>query len=335
MINNWLQKQWLSFTLWHILLLPLSWIFAGIVTLRKLFYEKGWLKSSRLSVPVVVVGNINVGGTGKTPLVIWIAEQLQLSGYKPGIISRGYGGNVAKVTEVSAFSVPLDVGDEPVLIAMRTKCPVFVSPNRVEAGQALLNAYPECDVIISDDGLQHYRLQRDVEIVVYDSVTKFGNEALLPAGPLREFKLRLKTIDALVSNGKVTNDAACYVPKPVEMQLESSMFYNLKAHHVTAGADAFAQKKILAIAGIGNPNRFFQKLSAMGLSFQSKAYADHYAFQAKDFDDIETDVVLMTEKDAVKCRPFAQPNMWVLPVDAVIGDELIITVLNKLKKLRK
>lgn len=334
-MSNWLQKQWLSFTFWHFLLLPLSWVFAGIVSVRRLFYKKGWLKSSQLNVPVVVVGNINIGGAGKTPLVIWMAEKLQLSGYKPGIISRGYGGNVIKVTEVSASSDPSAVGDEPVLIAMRTRCPVFVSPNRVDAGQALLHTHPECDVIISDDGLQHYQLQRDVEIVVYDSVTKFGNEALLPAGPLREFKSRLKTVDALVSNGKVTSDAVCYVPKPVEMQLESSMFYNLEAHHVTARAEAFVQKRILAIAGIGNPSRFFQKLSGMGLRFQSKAYADHYAFQAKDFDGIEAEVVLMTEKDAVKCRSFAQPNMWVLPVNAVIDDDLIVTVLNKLKKSRK
>lgn len=331
-MNNWLQKQWAVFTPWHIFLLPLSWIFYVIVSTRKSLYKNGWLKSGRLNVPVIIIGNINVGGTGKTPLVIWIAEQLKLSGYKPGIISRGYGGNTQKVTEVTASSSPQDVGDEPVLIAIRTKCPVFVSPNRVEAGRGLLVAYPECDIIISDDGLQHYQLQRDVEIIVYDSVIRFGNGALLPAGPLRESKARLKTVDALVSNGHVVNGDACHTLTPVEMQLESTRFYNLVDHDIKSDAEAFLQKNTLAVAGIGNPERFFQKLRLMGLNFQAHAYADHYAFQVQDFEDVEADVVLMTEKDAVKCRSFAKPNMWVLPVNAIISNDLMITVLNKLRK---
>jgi tetraacyldisaccharide 4'-kinase len=326
---HWFQKQWANFTFWHIILLPLSWLFAIVVYLRKCFYEYGWLKSYRLNAPVVVVGNINVGGTGKTPLVIWLAEQMKLAGYKPGIISRGYGGSARLVTEVLPDSNPIQVGDESVLIAMRTKCPVFVSADRVSAGQHLLKSYPECNIIISDDGLQHYRMQRDVEIVVYDSVKGFGNGALLPAGPLREFQSRLKTVDVIVSNGADSRkNLACF--NPVTMELVATDFYNLVDVQKKSSAQAFSQLKILAVAGIGNPQRFFDQLHAMGLQFESLAYADHYVFQPKDFEHTNADVILMTEKDAVKCRLFAQSNFWVLPVSAQLNDSLMSLVLNKL-----
>lgn len=331
---NWFQKQWLKFTFWHILLIPLSWVFGIITAVRRRLYKNGWLKSVRLSVPVVIIGNINVGGTGKTPLVIWLAEQLQLAGYKPGIISRGYGGNVKQVTEVTASSNPFEVGDEPVLIATRTSCcPVFVSANRVEAGLALLAAHPTCNIIISDDGLQHYRLQRDVEIVVYDSAKGFGNGALLPAGPLRESINRLKTVDAIVSNGSVVSNELLLV-QPIEMQLESTAFYNALDNRIKSDAQTFLHQKVLAIAGIGNPGRFFNQLRLSGLDFQSRAYSDHHAFNVKDFEGIEADIVVMTEKDAVKCRSFARSNFWVLPVNAVISNDLLVIILNKLNKLR-
>ncbi|MES2181995.1 MAG: tetraacyldisaccharide 4'-kinase [Pseudomonadota bacterium] len=330
---DWLQKQWLGYSLWHILLMPLSWFFGAVTYIRKLLYQIGWLSSVRLAVPVIVVGNINVGGTGKTPLVIWLAEQLQLAGYKPGIISRGYGGNVTEVQTVLVGSDPQQVGDEPVLIAKRTLCPVFVSPDRVSAGLALLQAHPECNVIISDDGLQHYRLRRDVEIVVFDSVKGFGNSALLPAGPLRESQARLKTVDAVVSNGKIVDSKVllqCADLKLIEMSLESGDFYNLLDHSKRCDASAFAQQKILAIAGIGNPERFFQQLCHLGLGFQTHRYADHHAFQSQDFASVAADIIVMTEKDAVKCQSFAQSNFWVLPVRAVINSDLIAVILNKL-----
>jgi len=328
-VTNWFQKQWAGFTFWHVVLIPLSWVFGIVTYLRKFLYKNHWLKSYRLSVPVVVIGNINVGGTGKTPLVIWLAAQLKLAGYKPGIISRGYGGEAQIATQVLPVSVPSSVGDEAVLIAMRTSCPVFVSPNRVEAGQALLKAFPECDVIISDDGLQHYRMQRDVEIVVYDATKGFGNGALLPAGPLRESKARLKAVDAVVSNGKGDINKQNNF-NSIEMQLEPAGFYNLIDNQKKSNIQAFLQQKVLAIAGIGNPERFFEQLRRLGLSFESQAYDDHYAFQTKDFENIDADIVVMTEKDAVKCRVFAQPNFWVLPVNAVIKDGLMPIVLNKL-----
>lgn len=333
-MRNWIQKQWVKFTCWHILLLPVSWMFGVIVSVRKYLYQKGWLRSNRLSVPVIVVGNINVGGTGKTPLVIWLAEQLKLAGLKPGIISRGYGGAVQSATEVTVVSLPQDVGDEPVLIASRTGLPVFVGANRVLAGQSLLQAYPECNVVISDDGLQHYRLQRDVEIVVVDGVTGLGNGWLLPAGPLREPKSRLKTVDVLVSNGEVHHHSLAE-QNPIEMRLESTSFYQLSNSEVKADASAFLNKKTKAIAGIGNPERFFLQLRSMGLVFESKAYDDHYAYLSADFESDSLDALVMTEKDAVKCRQFSKPNFWVLPVNAVIDSSLLDIILKKLNISRK
>lgn len=327
---NWFQKQWTAYTCWHILLVPLSWVFGIIVYLRRCLYKLGWFKSYRLKVPVIVVGNINVGGTGKTPLVIWLAEQLKLAGYQPGIISRGYGGNTQGIIEVLPGSSTLVTGDEPVLIAARTHCPVFIGADRIAAGKYLLAAYPECNVIVSDDGLQHYRLQRDVEIVVYDGSKRFGNGALLPAGPLRESMHRLHSADAIVSNG-AASEKTSFEQNAFQMQLVASDFYNLANPEHKTQAQAFFQKKILAIAGIGNPQRFFDQLSSMGLEFERRAYADHYLFQAEDFKNMDADVILMTEKDAVKCRSFVQANFWVLPVNAVVKNGLMSVVLNKLK----
>ena len=328
-MTGWLQKQWLSYTPWHIFLLPISLVFFIISSLRKWLYHNGWLKSYRLAVPVLVVGNVNVGGSGKTPLVIWLAKQLQIAGYRPGIISRGYGGSGSEVLAVFSHSDPQQVGDEPLLLARRTGCPVFVGVDRTAAGQALLEAHTECNIIISDDGLQHYRLRRDVEIAVVDGIAGFGNGALLPAGPLRESVARLTHVDAVVVNGKceLGNIQAL---KPIEMRLQATNFYNLLDPNNVCSVANFAGKQVLAIAGIGNPQRFFQQLNTLGLQFESKAYADHYAFQAQDFADNVADIVVMTEKDAVKCAGFAKPEFWVLPVSADIQPELMAVVLNKL-----
>lgn len=328
---NWLQQQWLSNTGWHWLLLPFSWLFHSLVLVRKLFYRLGWFRSTRLPVPVIVVGNINIGGTGKTPLVIWLVARLQLAGYNPGVISRGYGGKARSPAQVTADSDPLEVGDEPVLIAKLSQRPVFVHANRTLAGQALLTAHPDCNVIISDDGLQHYRLQRDVEIVVIDGAKGLGNNALLPAGPLREPKSRLNEVDALIINGKLNAPLKSNQVPVMEMQLEADFFYNLKTPDNICGPEAFAGQQVLAIAGIGNPQRFFLQLGQMGIQFASKAYPDHYVFQATDFAE-STDVVVMTEKDAVKCKAFAKPNFWVLPVKAVVKNDLMTVILNKVRQ---
>lgn len=329
-MHNWLQKQWAVFTYWHMLLLPISWLFWLLSALRRFFYRVNIFKSYRLAVPVIVVGNINVGGTGKTPFVIWLAEQLKLSGYMPGIISRGYGGKAGELMQALPDTNPTLVGDEPVLIAHRTHCPVFVSSDRIQAGESLLRQFPECNVIISDDGLQHYRMQRDVEIVIYDAAKAFGNGALLPAGPLRESVNRLSAVDAVICNDNSQETNA--VTNFFNMQLLSGEFYNLAQPALTASAADFAGKKIFAIAGIGNPQRFFSQLSELGLHFDSRAFADHYLYSLDDFANINADIILMTEKDAVKCRSFALKNFWVLPVSALIKKDLMPIILNKLNK---
>ena len=337
-MNNWFQKQWASYSLWHILLIPLSWIFLVIICVRKSLYNLGWLKSTRLSVPVIVVGNITVGGTGKTPVVIWLAEQLQLAGFKPGIISRGYGGTSKLATAVFANSNPQLVGDEPVLITKRTACPMFIGANRVAAGQALLQANPQCNVIISDDGLQHYALRRDIEIALVNSNGQFGNQLLLPAGPLREKLSRLQSVDAIVDSGSSAARTVAFkeaLQAPIfNMTLQGEYFESVDGSETKQPASYFADKNLVAIAGIGNPERFFNQLSGLGLQFERKAFADHHAFTKQDLMQFSGKTILMTEKDAVKCSIFATSDAWYLPVTAIISDSsqtsLITLILQKL-----
>ena len=220
----------------YLVLIPLSWLFSGISALRRWAYRCGLMKSCALQAPVIIVGNINVGGSGKTPVVIWLVEQLKNNGYYPAVISRGYGGSTRLPTSVTAESQASIVGDEPVLIANRCACPVWVGTDRVAVGTALLKAHPECNVIISDDGLQHYRLQRDVEIAVVDADSMAKRARLLPAGPLREQISRLKTVDAIICNGEKINDAA------FQMQLVGERFYNLKDVSITATAADAARR---------------------------------------------------------------------------------------------
>lgn len=324
-MSRWLEQQWYRTGPWHLVLVPLSWLFWELSALRRAFYRTGWLPSEKLPVPVVVVGNISVGGTGKTPLVIWLAENLRQQGYCPGIISRGYGGSAHRATSVFADSNPAAVGDEPVLLARHAACPVWVGRDRARTAKALLTAHPGCDIVVSDDGLQHYRLQRDFEIAVVDGSRGFGNGRLLPAGPLRESQDRLKTIDAVVVNG------GDLYPGAYSMQLEAEVFHNLQDPAKTASAGELAGYSIYAIAGIGNPSRFFQSLQKLGLQFKQRAFADHHAFQPADLQSLMADVILMTEKDAVKCAAFAQPNWWYLPVTAVIDQALIARMLQKLR----
>ncbi len=327
-MTSWLQKQWTTFTLWHILLIPFSWVFAVITSVRKSLYKKEWLKSYRLAVPVMVIGNINVGGTGKTPLVIWLAEQLQLAGYKPGIISRGYGGKAKTVQAVFAHSNPQEVGDEPVLIAQRTRCPVFISPNRVVAGQALLQVHPECNVVISDDGLQHYRLGRDIEIAIVDGARRFGNQHLLPAGPLRESISRLMEVDFIIAQQFAQVDEY-----EMSVKGESLISLNHPDNHISL--ISFKNKKVHAVAAIGNPQRFFTSLKDAGIEVVEHVFPDHYLYQKSDFEFDDALPIVMTEKDAVKCSNFAMENAWYLPVTAKL-DPLFENKLNeKLEALRR
>ena len=319
-----LQWHWYRITPLHLLLFPLSLLFRLIVAIRRQLFRLGILSSIRLPVPVIIVGNITVGGTGKTPLTLWLVEQLLANGWHPGIISRGFGGSGSKAQEVSHNSDPATVGDEPVLMAQRKLCPVWIGRERPAAARALLAAHPECDIIISDDGLQHYRLQRDVEIAVVDGVRRFGNGLLLPAGPLREAVSRLREVDAVVVNGGMAA-AGEYL-----MQLEGMNFYNLLNPEITATADDFKDQSVHAIAGIGHPERFFRHLHKLGLSPQTHPYPDHHRYCAADLAYADANVLLMTEKDAVKCSAFADEKCWVLRVDAHPDSALAQFIMEKI-----
>jgi tetraacyldisaccharide 4'-kinase len=308
-------------------LIPLSALFSLLSYLRRALYRWGWLPVARLPVPVIVVGNITVGGTGKTPLVIWLAERLRAHGYRPGIVSRGYAAQAEQTEAVDAGSDPARAGDEPVLIARRSGCPVRVGRRRAEAARALIAAHPEIDVILSDDGLQHYALGRDVEVAVVDGQRRFGNGWPLPAGPLREPVARLREADAVVVNGEsgdwLPTDCPVYA-----MQLTGTRFHALHARETTVAADHFAGRSVHAVAGIGNPQRFFDALAALGLNFVPHPFPDHHAYSASD---LPAGTVVMTEKDAVKCVSFAHADTWVLAVDARVQDGLERYLLDKLE----
>ncbi len=329
-ISRWLQAQWQKLSIWTLLLAPFSAFFWLVTTFRKQLYSKGLLASTKLPVPVITVGNISVGGTGKTPLTIWLAEALSQHGFKPGVISHGFGGNTSLTQEVLPESHANQVGDEPLLIKRRLNCPVFVGQNRVNAGLALLKQYPQTNIIISDDGLQHYALQRDVEIVVIDAARNLGNRFLLPAGPLRESAARLNTVNAVVVNGMLSNQL--FQVATFQMHLTGQSLVNIRSEKIISAKDLVGQK-IHAIAGIGNPSRFFNSLRALGLSFEQTAFADHHHFIASDFAHIQADYVLMTEKDAVKCKEFTENHWWYLPVIASVDTGLMKIVLNSCQKV--
>lgn len=294
------------------------------VIIRRGLYRNGWLKVERLPAPLLVVGNLTVGGTGKTPMVIALVEILRAAGFSPGVISRGYGGKAKRWPQkVTASSDPLEVGDETVLIARRAGCPVMAGPDRVAAARALL-AGEGCDVIVSDDGLQHYRLGRDVEIAVIDGVRGLGNGLCLPAGPLREPAERLDSVDFIVKNG---GDAQ---PGEYLMRLEGDVAVRLSDGE-TRPLAFFAGRKVRALAGIGNPRRFFDHLRAFGLDVEARAFPDHHLFRAEDLAWGEDVPLLMTEKDAVKCRAFPDESLWVVPVRAALPPEFAASVLKLLR----
>lgn len=307
-------------------LLPLSWLFSLLVRLRRRAYRSDILHSVHLSIPVIVVGNITVGGTGKTPLVAWLVKRLQQAGYRPGIITRGYGGQAQQWPQrVSPETDPLMVGDEPVLLAQRCGCPIVAAPDRVAAARALLED-SNCDILISDDGLQHYRLQRDIEIVVVDGARRFGNGQLLPAGPLREPLSRLQQADYVVANGVSQGGE-------VAMQLVPGMLVALSDNTTTAPLSEFQGRQVHAVAGIGNPSRFFELLKGAGLSVIEHPFPDHHGFTAEDLNFADGLPLLMTEKDAVKCRPYADGRMWYLPVEAQLDESFARSLMQRVESL--
>jgi len=314
------------------LLLPLSLLFGVAVALRRVFYRYGVLRSVRLPVPVVVIGNITVGGSGKTPLVAALALALAQRGFHPGIVSRGYGRDTedGDPVPVSPDAGPHQVGDEPLMLA-RAGYPVVVARDRVAAGRALLARHPECDVILSDDGLQHYRLGRSVEIAVVDAARGLGNGWLLPAGPLRELASRLTEVDAVAIMTAKAGAAPPELPGAYMMTLVGDRFVRVDDPLTTAPASAFAREDVHALAGIGHPARFFAQLAALGIAATAHPFPDHHRFVPGDLAIADAQVILMTEKDALKCEAFADERCWYLPVRAHIDDALINLVEGKLR----
>jgi tetraacyldisaccharide 4'-kinase len=303
--------------------MPLSLLFAIVSLVRRAVFRLR--PARRLPVPVIVIGNISVGGTGKTPLVLWLIERLRAAGHRPGVISRGYGSSGRNAAEVGPDSAPDKIGDEPVLLARRGGCPVWVARRRLEAGLGLLAAHPDVDVIVADDGLQHYALPRDIEIAVLDGQRGLGNGLLLPAGPLREGRSRLDSVDAVVVNdGRLPVAAAAPV---FSMRLNGGRIYRLDQPLLVQPASYFLNHQVHAVAAIGNPIRFFETLAKLGIAATRHAYPDHHPFRR---DDIPAGTVIMTEKDAVKCTSFGRNDIWVLAVDAEVSDGLEQIILDKL-----
>lgn len=314
-------------------LLPLSWLFGALVATRRAAYRCGLLRSEHLPVPVIVVGNLIAGGAGKTPLTLWLVEALRSHGWQPGIVSRGYGASVDAPQLVDASGSPTTCGDEPLLLAQRSGAPVAVGRDRVAAARALLAAHSGCNVIVADDGLQHYRLARDVELAVFDARAA-GNGRLLPAGPLREPLRRLAGVDAVVLNG-IDRLPDLPVGLPCHaMRLAGSRFAALGDPARQCSAEGLAAtlngRALHAYAGIGEPPRFFRHLAALGLSCREHPFPDHHRFTAADFAPARGGVVLLTEKDAVKCAGLIAGEAWVLPVSAEIEPGLIERILEKL-----
>ncbi len=326
-LESWATNIWYRNHPVSYLLLPLSFIFCTVVLVRRFAYKIRLLPSKHFRIPIIVVGNISVGGTGKTPLVIWIARFLHRLGYSPGIVSRGYGGKADSYPlQVALDANPADTGDEALMIAQRTKLPVVVGPSRVKSVKMLM-AEHGCDVIISDDGLQHYALGRSIEIAVYDDHRKFGNKFCLPAGPLREPLRRLKSVQLVVCNGRADADS-----NVTSMEVRGVIAVNMQTREIKS-LRWFANQECHVVAGIGNPHRFFKQLSKNGLKCIQHVFSDHHAFEASDILFEDDKLVIMTEKDAIKCKGFATGQHWFVPVraklDDFFGSQLLALLRNK------
>ena len=307
----------------------LSGVYGFVSEKRRKYYQRNERAVYHAPIPVIVVGNINVGGTGKTPVSIALISHLKSQGYQPALISRGYGGKADQFPQiVKKTSQPRLVGDEPVLIAQRTSIPVIVDPNRKRGIQTILESFPDVNVVISDDGLQHYAMGRDIEIVVIDGNRRFGNKRLLPAGPLREEIKRKDFVDFCICNGSQAEIGE------YQMSLDLKFAISLDGVQTKPLAE-FVGVKVHAIAGIGNPQRFFNGLEAQGLEVITHPFADHYPFTEKDCifeDDLP---VLMTEKDAVKCNSHNLSNTWVIPAETHLPAEFYIQFDKKLQSIQK
>ncbi len=313
---------------------PLAWMYRSVVAYRRRKHGSSSERATQLRVPVVVIGNLIVGGSGKTPLTIALVEALRAAGYVPGVVSRGYGGaatrsrKAVEAVDETREDAAAFFGDEAVLIREKSGAPVFIARQRVAAAEALLAAHPEVDVVLADDGLQHYALARNFEIAVFD-VRGVGNGHMLPAGPLREPLGRAGEVDAIVLNGEDTVLPAGIQPlnTPYRMLLLPGLPYRVNNPAETREVPKFRGRRLTAAAGIGHPERFFAMLRSMDLSFHRMPLDDHYAFDSNPFVLRNSEAILMTEKDAVKCRRFDESRMWAIPVTAHIDDMLVEAVL--------
>ena len=338
-MSEWLQNQWQRNSPWQILLRPLSWLFGMLAALRRMAYRLGIFKTTKIGVPVIVVGNISVGGAGKTPLVIALVELLLSNGFRPGIISRGYFPATEKhQPSVQRVYPPVDasmmIPDEPAMMARRLGCPLFAGKNRPAMARALLSQHPDVDVLVADDGLQHYALLRDIEIAVIDGKRGFGNGARLPAGPLRESRSRLRDVNAIVVNGGNAQDFRFEAPV-FAMTLGNEQFISLDGSQQVPAVE-FVRRvhggKIHVVAGIGHPARFFEHVGRLGLIASLHAFPDHHAYTREDLAFPDADFILMTEKDAVKCETFADSRMWFMRIDAQLADAFGQLILSRLGK---
>lgn len=310
--ERWLNREWRKKGPAQILLLPLSWLFGALAMVRRACYRAGVCRVHAVGAPVVIVGSIAVGGVGKTPIVLALAKLLQGAGFRPGIVTRGYKGETRGPREVSAEDDPILVGDEALLLARNGGCPVWLGADRVAAARGLVAAHADTDIVLSDDGLQHYRLARAIEIAVVDGRYGCGNKRLLPAGPLREPIRRLHSVDYVLKNGVTTAEYS--------VEIVGECFYNVSNPFRTTTAEAFRDRSVVAIAGIANPQRFFDRLRMLKIRFRSYAFPDHWGFVREDLEFAEADAIIMTEKDAVKCADFAGEKCWYLKIEARLNE---------------
>lgn len=309
---------------WLILpfLLPLSWFYCVLSIIRRKLYQLNIKKSYAATTPLVVVGNIVAGGSGKTPLLISLCEYLKAKGFKPGVVSRGYGGSETGIRQLKDTDSAEHVGDEPLMIQQRTQVPVVIGADRVAAVSYLLQNN-QCDIVLSDDGLQHYRMQRNLEIAVVDASRLFGNGFCLPAGPLRESTSRLQEVDLVVYSGVVSNAVAAKSNNEIcSYALKFIEFIHIKKGNCVP-VEHFAGRSVHAVAGIGNPSRFFMQLRENDVKVTEHAFADHYVYQQSDFADWQNECIIMTEKDAVKCRHLPLPDAWLVRVEAEMSETLM------------
>ena len=328
-----LQQHWYGNPGWLRLLLPLEWLFRAVAALRRALFQLRLLRRYRAPVPVIVVGNIAVGGTGKTPVTLALCSALRRFGYRPGIVSRGYGAQPPHTPFlVKPDSDPHHSGDEPLLLARRSDCPVVIAPRRAGGVRDLLKM-TDCDVVICDDGLQHYALARDIEIVVVDGARGFGNGHCLPVGPLREPPSRLQRVDAVLINGAASggDDALCDIDGDPIALTPVALVNLVSGERLTP--TAWAGRQAHALAGIGNPDRFFATLRAFGIEPIERPLPDHHSFSADDLRIHDQLPIVMTEKDAVKCAPFASERCWYLAVETTLPDSLIEALLGRIAAL--